>query len=38
MTYDNYKYLIRRKESDKFLTDKAFKTAGNPKYSGYEQD
>ena len=38
MAYDKYKYLIRRKESGKFLRDKAFKTASNPKYSGYERD
>ena len=38
MAYDKYKYLIRRKESGKFLRDKTFKTASNPKYSGYERD
>ena len=36
MTYGKYKDLVKRTESDKVLRDKAFKTASNPKYDGYE--
>ena len=34
--YGRYKDLTKRIESDKFLRDKAFKIASNPKYDGYK--
>ena len=37
MPYGKYKDLIKRKESDKFLKDKAFKITSNTKYDGYER-
>ena len=37
MAYGNYKDLVKRTESDKVLSDKAFKIAKNPKYNGYER-
>ena len=36
MAYGNSKDLIKRTQSDKVLKDKAFKTANNPNYDGYE--
>ena len=33
----NQKNLVKRTQSDKFLRDKAFKTASNPKYDGYQR-
>ena len=36
MPYDKSKDLARRTESDKVLRDKAFKSASNPKYDGYQ--
>ena len=35
MVYGDFKDLKRRTQSDKVLRNKAFKTAGNPKYDGY---
>ena len=37
MAYDKSKDLTKRIPSDKFLTVKAFKTASDPKYDGYEK-
>ena len=37
MAYGKYKDLTKRAQSDKFLKDKAFKIASNPKYDGYER-
>ena len=37
MAYGKSKYLVKRTQSDKVLKDKAFKTASNPKYDGYER-
>ena len=36
IAYDYFKNLPRRTTSDKVLPDKAFKTASNPKYDGYQ--
>ena len=36
MTYGDFKDLTRRTTSDKILHDKAFNTAKNPKYEGYQ--
>ena len=36
MAYGKYKDLNKRTQSDKFLKDKAFKIASNPKYDGYQ--
>ena len=36
VAYGKYKDLTKRTELDKFLRDKAFKIASNPKYGGYE--
>ena len=36
MPYGRCKDLGKRTELDKVLSDKAFKTASNPKYNGYE--
>ena len=35
MAYDKFKDLSKRTQSDKFLRDKAFEIASNPKYDGY---
>ena len=37
MAYGKSKHLIKRKQSDKVLKDKAFKIASNPKYDGYHR-
>ena len=37
MAYGKSKDLIKRTQSDKVLKDKAFKTASDPKYDGYER-
>ena len=37
MAYGDFKDLKRRTASDKILRDKAFNTAKNPKYDGYER-
>ena len=37
MAYGKYKDLERRAQSDKVLKDKAFETANNPKYYGYQR-
>ena len=37
MAYGESKDLARRTESEKFLRDKAFKIASNPKYDGYQR-
>ena len=37
MAYGKSKDLIQRTQSDKFLRDKAFKTASDPKYDGYQR-
>ena len=37
MTYGDFKDLKRRTFSDKFLRDKAFNIAKNPKYDGYQR-
>ena len=36
MAYGDFKDLLRRKESDKILRDKAFNIAKNPMYDGYQ--
>ena len=33
----NQKTLVKRTQSDKFLNDKAFKIASDPKYDGYQR-
>ena len=38
MAYGDFKDLHRRKASDKILHDKAFNTAQNPKYDGYQKN
>ena len=35
MAYGKINYLEKRTQSEKFLRDKAFKIAKNPKYDGY---
>ena len=35
MAYEDFKDLARRIASDKFLRDKVFNIAKNPKYDGY---
>ena len=35
--YGKSKDLIKRTQSDKVLQDKAFKTASNPNYDGYQK-
>ena len=35
--YGYFKYLARRRESNKVLRDKAFDIAKNPKYDGYQR-
>ena len=37
MAYGKSKDLIKRTQSDKFLKNKAFKIANNPKYDGYQR-
>ena len=37
MNYGKSKDLIKRTQSDKVLTDKAFKIANDPKHDGYER-
>ena len=37
ITYGKTKNLVKRTQSDKVLKDKAFKTASNPKYDGYQR-
>ena len=37
IAYGKSKDLIKRTQSDKFLKDKAFKIASNPKYDGYQR-
>ena len=37
MTYCKSNDLTKRTQSDKFLRDKAFKIANNPKYDGYQR-
>ena len=37
MAYGKSKHLIKRTKSDKFLKDKAFKIASNPKYDGSQR-
>ena len=37
MAYGKTKDLVKRAQSDKVLTSKAFKTASDPKYDGYER-
>ena len=37
MAYGKSKDLVKRTQSDKFLRDKAFKIATNPKYDGYQR-
>ena len=37
MAYGKYKDLAKRTELEKFLKDKAFKIASNPKYDEYER-
>ena len=37
MAYGKSKDLVKRTQSDKFLRDKAFKIASDPKYDGYQR-
>ena len=37
MAYGDFKDLKRRTQSDKVLKEKAFETASNPKYDGYQR-
>ena len=37
MVYGKSKDLVKRKQSDKVLKDKAFKIARNPNYDGYQR-
>ena len=37
MAHVKSKDLAKRTQSDKVLRDKAFKTAGDPKYDGYQR-
>ena len=37
MAYGDFRNLARRTTSDKFLRDKAFNIAKNPKYGGYQR-
>ena len=37
MAYDKYKDLEKRTQSNKFLKNKAFGIANNPKYDGYQR-
>ena len=38
MAYGKARDLVRRTQSDKFLRDKAFKIASDPKYDGYQRE
>ena len=38
MAYGKSKDLVKKTQSDKFLRDKAFKIAINPKYDGYQRE
>ena len=38
MAYGGFTHLAKRTASDKFLRDKVFNTAKNPKYDGYQRD
>ena len=38
MAYGDFKNLAKRTASDKVLRDKAFNTAKNPKYDGYQRE
>ena len=38
MAYSKSKDLAKRTQSDKFLEDKAFKIASDPKYDGYQRE
>ena len=38
IVYDKTKDLAKRTQSDKFLKEKAFKIASNPKYGGYQRE
>ena len=38
MAYGKSKYLVKRTQSDKVLRNKAFKTASDPKYDGYQRE
>ena len=37
MAYEDFKDLVRKTASDKFLRDKAFNIAKNPKYDRYQR-
>ena len=37
MAYGKSKDLVKRRQSDKVLKDKAFKIASNPQYDGYQR-
>ena len=37
MAYGKSKDLAKRTQSDRFLIDKAFKIASDPKYDGYQR-
>ena len=37
MAHGDFKYWTRKTASDQILRDKAFKTAKNPKYNGYQR-
>ena len=37
MAYGKSKNIAKRTQSDKFLRDKAFKIANDPKYDGYQR-
>ena len=37
MAYGDFKHLAKRTASDKFLKDKAFNIAKDPKYDGYHR-
>ena len=37
IVYGVFKYLPKRRASDKLLRDNAFNTAKNPKYDGYQK-
>ena len=37
MAYGDFKDLKRRTQSDKFLKEKTFAIASNPKYDGYQR-
>ena len=37
MSYNKFKDLVKRTQSDIVLKNKAFKIGNNPKYNGYER-